>query len=155
MIIEEPPTEFTVMSLEGVAWDEIRPQIHADGRAVRVRRQLLERSSERQIMLTVYEPDLVLRQHTHTCDQITHLVEGEFMAGDKLCKAPAVLVLPKGALFGPVITGSQGATLLEIFLGPSSKSLPADPEGFKRLLDEKGITLAPSTNPYEADHPPL
>ena len=138
--------ELKVMPIEGVPWTWKRGQVHADGREVRVLQRVLERTPGRTTMLTRYEPGLVLRQHTHSCDQITHLVEGEFMSGDTLCKAPAVLVLPKGALFGPVVTGPEGATLLEVFLGAAG-STGVDQQAFQRLLDEKGVTLLPEPEP--------
>jgi hypothetical protein len=72
-------------------------------------------------------------------------MEGEFHSGETLCKAPSVLVLPKGAVFGPVVVGPQGAVLLEVFLGPSVKSTPTDPAGFQKFLAEKGIRQLPET----------
>src|SRR5687767_11791199 len=88
-----------VMPIDEAPWSETKPQVHADGRLVKVRRRTLERSAERTVLLTYYDPGLVLRAHTHPCEQITHLIEGEFRSGETLCKAPAVLILPEGAVF--------------------------------------------------------
>ncbi len=134
---------FLVEPIDEAPWYEAMHQIHPGGRSVCVRQRVLEESERRIVLWTVYEPGLILRQHTHACDQITHLVEGEFHSGETLCKAPAVLVLEKGAAFGPVVAGPRGAVLLEIFLGPSALSTPTDQAGYHRLLEEKGVRLPP------------
>jgi len=139
---DTPLPTLMVMPIEDASWYEVLHQQHPDGRVVCIRQKAIERSAERNMFWTLYEPGFVLRQHVHVSDQITHLVEGEFRSGDTLCKAPAVLVLKKGALFGPVVAGPKGALLLEIFIG-SSDSSPTDMPGFQRLLEEKGIRQLP------------
>ena len=133
--------EFAVLPIPGQGpWREALPQLHPGNRRVCVRQRIVEESETRNVYWTVYEPGMILRQHTHACDQITHLIEGEFWSGDTLCKAPAVLVLEKGAKFGPVVAGPAGAVLLEVFLGPTP-STPTDLPGYHRLLEEKGVKL--------------
>jgi hypothetical protein len=137
----EPATpELVVLPVdEAGPWHVVRAQQHADGTVVQVQCRTIERAPGRTILWTRYEPGVVLRQHTHACDQVTLVVEGEFTAGNKRCAAPSVLVLEQGARFGPVVAGPEGALLLEVFIGASTSSTGTDLAGYQALLAELGI----------------
>ena len=128
-----------VWPLDDIEWEEVHHQIHPDGRTVRMRHKLIERLPTRTTMLTIYEAGLIRPRHTHFVDQFTHVIQGEFLSGKTLCKAPAVLFLEKGAEFGPVQSGPEGATILEIFLGPSAAERYFRDE-FEQMLKDRGIT---------------
>lgn len=56
------------------------------------------------------------------------------------CPAGTEIRLEQGAVFGPLVAGSGGALLYEVFLGDPG-SWAADPEGFGRLLAEGGVEM--------------
>jgi hypothetical protein len=57
-------------------------------------------------------------------------------------------VLEQGAVFGPIEAGPHGALLLEIMMG-DPRAVPADPDGYTRLLADRGISPLPNP-PFDA-----
>ena len=53
------------------------------------------------------------------------------------------LPLEHGAAFGPFVAGPEGVELFEVMMG-DPRSWPADPEGFEKLLREKGARKLPN-----------
>ena len=53
-----------------------------------------------------------------------------------------MVLLEHGAKFGPLIAGPEGSLLFEVYLG-DSQPVPADPEGFLKLLESMGIEPLP------------
>ena len=51
--------------------------------------------------------------------------------------------LEQGAAFGPFVAGPEGVVLFEVMMG-DPRSWPADPEGFEKLLAEKGAKKLPN-----------
>ena len=51
--------------------------------------------------------------------------------------------LEQGASFGPFIAGPKGVELFEVMMG-DPRSWAADPEGFEKLLAEKGAKKLPN-----------
>jgi hypothetical protein len=49
-----------------------------------------------------------------------------------------LVVLEQGAVFGPLVAGPAGTELLEFYAG-DPRPVPADPDGFAKLLEERGI----------------
>jgi hypothetical protein len=58
--------------------------------------------------------------------------------GDVRCTKGMHIWLERGAALGPLIAGPQGVELFEVMLG-DPRSWPADPEGFARLLAQRGV----------------
>ena len=54
-----------------------------------------------------------------------------------------VVARSKGAVFGPLIAGPEGAMLFETWAG-DPRPVPADKEGHARLLAERGIVKLPN-----------
>ena len=142
----------TIEHLDGIPWREVRPQMQG-GKRVAVHIKQIQRTPERVVLYTRYDPGLVLERHSHTGDEVIYILEGDLLVGDVPCRPGSTIILEKGTSFGPLIAGEQGTTILEVFIGPNGTGLtPTDPEGFQRLLDEKGITLVPEPSPSA---PPL
>ena len=67
---------------------------------------------------------------------VAHRVSPHFKVLDVGCGPGTNIVLEKGAEFGPLEAGPEGALLLEIMMG-DPRAVPADPEGFAALLGER------------------
>lgn len=121
---------------------EARPQIHGGSRRVAAHLRIVERSTDRVVAHTRYDPDLVIERHSHLANEVIHVLEGEIIVDGRRCPAGTILVLEQGTPFGPVVAGAQGAVLFEVFDGETGH-VAEDPEGFLRLCAERGIeTLA-------------
>ena len=53
------------------------------------------------------------------------------------------VTLEKGAVFGPIIGGPEGALLYEIMMG-DPRAVPADKEAHRQFCAERGIELLPN-----------
>ena len=130
---------------EGGEWLEVRPQICGGRRAAGYLR-IIERSAQRVVVHTRYDPGLVIEKHSHLADEVIFVLEGEIGVGDRRCAAGTALVLERGTPFGPVIAGERGAVLLEVFSGEPGH-VSEDPAGFRRMLEERRIALLPEPDP--------
>ena len=71
------------------------------------------------------------------------VISGEMTCGDVVCTAGMHITLEQGAAFGPFVAGPEGVVLFEVMMG-DPRSWPADPEGFEKLLAEKGARKLPN-----------
>lgn len=123
-------------------WMEVRPQIHADGRRAAGHLRIIERSDERVVVYTRYDPGLVIEKHSHLANEVIHVLEGELSIGDRVCRPGTTIVVDKGTPFGPIEAGPEGAVIFETFDGETGH-VSEDYEGFLRLIAERGITVLP------------
>ena len=123
-------------------WIEVRPQIHRGNRRVAGHLKIIERSEERVVVYTRYDPGLVIEKHSHLANEIIHVLDGQLIVDGQVCSAGTTLVLEKGAPFGPVVAGAEGAVLFEVFDGETGH-ISEDYEGFQKLLEERGISVLP------------
>jgi hypothetical protein len=135
--------ELKIVSSPERPWHEVKAQRHADGRRVSVWEKFLEWSPERMILLARYDPGVIVERHSHLSDHFIYVVAGEVLIGDRPCPAGTSITLEKGAVFGPLVGGPEGATLYEVMAG-DPRAVHADPEGFLALLAEKGVTPLPN-----------
>lgn len=98
-------------------WLEVRPQIHHGTRRVAGHLKIIERSPERVVVYTRYDPGLVIEKHSHLANEVLFIVEGELFVGERRCPAGTTIVLEKGTPFGPITAGPQGTVLFETFDG--------------------------------------
>ena len=122
-------------------WIEVRPQLHGD-RRVAGHLKIIERSPERVVVYTRYDPGLVIEKHSHLANEVIFVIEGELIIDGRVCPAGTSLVLDKGTPFGPVVAGPQGTVLFECFDGETGH-ISEDYEGFLRIIEERGITILP------------
>jgi hypothetical protein len=120
---------------------EVRPQLHGD-RRVAGHLKIIERSPERVVVYTRYDPGLVIEKHSHLANEVIFVIEGELIIDGRVCPAGTSLVLEKGTPFGPVVAGPQGTVLFECFDGETGH-ISEDYEGFLRIIEERGITILP------------
>jgi hypothetical protein len=133
---------------DGGDWLEVRPQL-CNGRRAAAQLRIIERTPERVVVHTRYDPGLVIEKHSHRADEVIHVLEGEISVGDRPCGPGTTLVLEKGTPFGPVIAGPSGAVIFEIFSGEPGH-VSEDPAGFRALLEQRGIRVLPEPDPSVA-----
>jgi hypothetical protein len=138
--VREPELKF--VHVDDVPFTEVVAQLHGDRRAS-VHIKFLEWTPERFVAYTRYDPGLVLERHGHASDHILFVLEGELTIGDRVCGPGTLVVLEKGAAFGPLIAGLEGCTFLEHHAGDVTP-VPVDKAGYQALLAELGITRLPN-----------
>jgi hypothetical protein len=129
-------------TLEETPWIEVKAQLHGDKR-VSIWEKWLEFTPERLSLYARYDPHVVVERHGHMSDHIVFVLEGEIDVGGRSCPAGTHITLEKGAVFGPIIAGPQGALLYEIMMG-DPRSVPADRAGFEKLCAERGVQPLPN-----------
>jgi len=135
-----------IRHVDEARWQEVRAQQHGD-RRVSIWNAFVDWVPEHLVIHTRYDPDLVVERHAHTSDQIIFVIDGLVTIGDRPCPKGTVIILDSGVPFGPLVAGPAGAELLEVGLG-DPLPVPDDPEGYARLLAERGIEPLPPP-PFE------
>ena len=135
--------------VDEVPWTEVIAQQHGDQR-VSVHEKFLEWTPQRMVVLGRYDPGLVIERHGHASDNLVYVLEGHLDVGGRPCPAGTLITLERGAVFGPLIAGPEGCLLFETW-GDDVTPVPADKEGYAKVLADRGITRLP--NPT-FDRPP-
>lgn len=130
--------ELLFRHIDDVPPQEVRAQLHGE-RHVGVRCRFMEFTDTRILIHTEYDPDLVLEVHGHRSDHMIYIIAGSATIGGQLCTPGTMVLLEEGAAFGPIVAGPEGTELLEFYLG-DGRPVSVDPEGYQRLLAERGIT---------------
>jgi quercetin dioxygenase-like cupin family protein len=131
-----------ITRIDDVEWQEVKAQQHGD-RRVSVWEKYLEWTPELMVLYARYDPGMLIERHGHLSDHIVYVLDGEITVGNERCAAGTNIVLPKGAVFGPIEAGANGALLLEVMMG-DPRAVPADPEAHAALLAARGITPLPN-----------
>jgi hypothetical protein len=122
---------------DDLKWQEVRAQQHGTRRAS-VREKWLEFTPQILTLYARWDPGMIVHRHGHNSDHLVFVLEGEMTCGDVRCTKGMHIWLERGAALGPLIAGPQGVELFEVMLG-DPRSWPADPEGFARLLAQRGV----------------
>jgi hypothetical protein len=138
----EPEPRLTFVHVDDVPTQEVVAQLHGT-RRVGVHLKFLEWTPSRMVAYTRYDPDLILERHGHSSDAIVFIIDGHLTVGDRECPPGTLIVLEKGAAFGPLVAGPDGCTFLECY-GDDVTPVPADKDGYYRLLAERGIERLPN-----------
>jgi hypothetical protein len=125
----------------------VKAQQHGD-RRVSIHEKYLEWTPDLMVLYARYDPGMLVERHGHRSDHIVYVIEGEITVGDVACGPGTNIVLEQGAVFGPIEAGPRGALMLEVMMG-DPRAVPADPDGFERLLAERGVVGLPNP-PFEA-----
>lgn len=128
---------------DDLPWQEVRRQQHPGGRVASVREKWFEFSPQYLSLYARWDPGMMVHAHGHNSDHVVFVVEGEMTCGDVRCTPGTHIALDQGDTFGPFVAGPEGVTLFEVMMG-DPRSFPADPEGWRRLLDEKGVEPLPN-----------
>ena len=136
----KPEPEFR--HLDDEKWQEVRAQQHGD-RRVSVREKWLWFTDAGLSLYAKWDPGMIVHRHGHNSDHLIFVIEGEMLCGDRRCTPGMHIFLPKGAPLGPFIAGDDGVVLFEVMMG-DPRSWPADPEGYEKLLKERGAKVLPN-----------
>ena len=120
---------------------EVKAQMHGE-RRVGVHLRFLEQTPDRAFNYCRYDPGMTLEAHGHASDHAIFVVRGSLRVGDVECTPGMLVVLERGAVFGPLVAGPDGTELLEFYAGEMTP-VPADPEGYTALLETRGIVPVP------------
>ncbi len=134
--------ELRIRHLDDVEWQEVKAQQHGD-RRVSIWEKYLEWTPELMVLYARYDAGMLTERHGHMSDHIVYVLDGEITVGDVRCAKGTNIVLERGAVFGPIEAGPDGALLLEVMMG-DPRAVPADSDGFAALLAARGITPLPN-----------
>jgi len=128
--------------LDEVPWQEVRRQRQGDHEAS-VREKWLEFSPRYLSLYARWDPGMIVHAHGHRSDHVVFVLEGDMTCGDVHCRAGTHIALDHGDTFGPFIAGPDGVVLFEVMMG-DPRSFPADPDGYRTLLAERGVEQLPN-----------
>ena len=128
--------------MDAERWHEVRA-IEVRGRRASVWEKWLDFTPGFLSLYAKWDPGVMIHKHGHNSDHVVFVLHGEMTCGDVKCTAGMHIALPHGAAFGPFIAGPEGCELFEVMMG-DPRSWPADPEGFEKLLAEKGAKKLPN-----------
>lgn len=116
---------------------EVKAQLNGTRRAG-IHLRFLEQAPTRTFIHCHYDPGVMVERHGHSSDHAVFVLNGSVTVGDVECCEGMLVILERGAVFGPLVAGPDGTDLLEFYAGDPTP-VPADPEGFTALLEEEGI----------------
>lgn len=140
MANEDP--RLAIRKLSDEPWREVKAQLHGEKR-VSIWEKYLEWTPERLCLYAKYDPGMITERHGHMSDHVVFVIEGELTVGDEHCPAGTHIMLEKGAIFGPIVAGDEGALLYEIMMG-DPRAVPADKPGFEKFCADRGVTPLPN-----------
>jgi hypothetical protein len=138
----------TILHVDDLPRREVKAQRRGTQRAA-VEIRVVERTPNRVLIRSHYDPGLVIEPHSHASDHAIFVLDGSVAIGDVACVAGNVVLLEKGAVFGPLVAGPDGTEMLEFYTGDPT-AFPADPTSFADLLGERGIVMVSDTSAHPA-----
>ena len=128
--------------LDEEKFQEVRAQQHGE-RRVSVREKWLEFTDKCLALYAKWDPGMIVHRHGHNSDHLIFVLEGEVTIGEQRCTKGMHIWLEKGEALGPLVAGPEGVELFEVMMG-DPRSWEADPEGFKKLLADRGVKMLPN-----------
>ncbi len=74
-----------------------------------------DRTDGPTVILTKFNADAVVAPHTHGCNYMEYVIEGEQTVGKVTFRAGDIRVVKEGTGYGPITMGKEGATVLLVF----------------------------------------
>ena len=130
-------------TLESTPDQEVRRIAKGDGATASVFEKWLDFSPRFLSLWARWDPGMIVHAHGHNSDHVVFVLEGEMTCGDVRCTPGTHIALNQGDTFGPFVAGPEGVVLFEVMMG-DPRSFPADPDGWQRLLEEKGAVQLPN-----------
>lgn len=121
---------------------DVKAQRQGD-RRVSVWLKMLDLRPERAFFHTRYDPGLVLERHGHLSHHYVYVVAGTVWFDGEACRAGTLVDLPRGASFGPIVVGDEGAELIEVYFG-DCRPVPVDRDEWEAIKRERGIVDLPN-----------
>lgn len=142
MDIPAPPPSPRFAHLDQLKWQYVR-QIQIGDRVASAREKWFDFGPNYLSMIAEWCPGMMIHKHGHNSHNIVYVLAGSMSCGDRECPAGTHIALDKGDTFGPFIAGPEGVVLFEVMMG-DPRSFAADPEGWQKLLAEKGAKQLPN-----------
>jgi hypothetical protein len=102
-----------------------RPNEPEGAPAIRYRTVLPGGGGLPQVHMTEYEPGHVETRHRHPEDEVLTIFEGEIIIEGQSHRAPSVLYVSRGALYGPLKAGPEGAKFFRVAWNEALLAVPA------------------------------
>jgi hypothetical protein len=135
--------ELKIIRVDDVDPVEGKAQMHGK-RRVGAHLRFLEQTPTRSFMHCHYDPGMTIEAHGHASDHAIFVLNGSVTIGAVECGPETLVVLEKGAVFGPLVAGPEGTDLLEFYAGDPTP-VPEDPDAFAALLQDRNIVpVAPA-----------
>ena len=118
------------------SWDELEVQELPNG--IRNRRFLISAEKDPSapiVFWTYFPPNVTTPPHTHECDYAEIILSGSQQVTRRWYKAGDVRIVKAGTVYGPLVSGPEGATVLVIFRSANWEPIPA------RASDVEGLFL--------------
>ena len=74
------------------------------------------------VVMTKFQPDVVVAPHTHGCNYLEYILEGELTLGKVTYRQGDVRMVKGGVGYGPLTMGKDGCTVLIVFEDGSRSS---------------------------------
>jgi hypothetical protein len=118
--------EFLAVDCESVPWNQaVLP--NGDPKGIKYRRVIGGGDGLPQVHLSTYDPHWVEARHRHAEDEVLILVDGEIEVGGAVHRAPAVVFVGRGTLYGPLTAGPDGVSFYRVaYTEELIKRRPAD-----------------------------
>jgi hypothetical protein len=139
----DPTLRPIIRHLDQMPWQQVRTQMHPDGqRSVWEKWFALGRDPQYLSMYAKWDPGMIVHAHGHYSPQAVYVLDGGMWCADEWCPKGTHIELPMGTALGPLVAGPEGVELFEVMMG-DPRSWPADPDGYKELLAERGVQQLP------------
>jgi hypothetical protein len=87
----------------------------------------------------VYQPPgFTVASHTHECDYLEMVLEGSRKVGDTWYGPGDVKIVRRGTVYGPLIAGPEGVTLIVMF--SDQRSTPVTPVNARDIMSRAPAT---------------
>jgi hypothetical protein len=107
------PARFSAVDLEALSWTTaVEP--NGDPKGVEYKTAFGGGKGLPQVHHNRYAPHWTEARHRHAEDEILSLTEGELTIEGTTYRAPAVIFVGRGTLYGPLTAGPEGAVFLRV-----------------------------------------
>lgn len=105
--------EFLAVDCETLPWIQaVLP--NGDPKGIKYQRILDGGGGLPQVHLSTYDPHWVEARHRHAEDEVLILVAGEIELSGTVYRAPGVVFVGRGTLYGPLTAGPQGVSFYRV-----------------------------------------
>jgi hypothetical protein len=107
--------KFIAIDCESLDWNGVpRPNEPEGAPAIRYRTVMPGGGGLPAVHMTEYEPHHVEPRHRHPEDEVLTIFSGELEVSGEVHRAPAVLYVSRGTLYGPLTAGTQGVKFFRV-----------------------------------------
>jgi hypothetical protein len=104
---------FAAVDLEALPW--VTPKLpNGDPKGIRYRGVFQGGDGFPQVHLNAYDPHWIEARHRHLEDEVLTLLQGDLTIEGVTHRAPAVIFVGRGTLYGPLEAGAEGALFLRV-----------------------------------------